>query len=113
MVQTDATAGAPSDFPGSFPRSRQGLRIEPCGRDWLSSAVGGGEVGSNIHNQSLCKGERNMIKKVLIGVGVVFLGAVLIFGRDAFSYVRTSVRHVKDSVRNSVPVQVEIERARD
>jgi chromosome segregation ATPase len=34
------------------------------------------------------------------------------FGRDALSYVRTSVGCVKESVHNSVPIEFQIERAR-
>jgi chromosome segregation ATPase len=37
---------------------------------------------------------------------------VLFFGRDAASYIRTSAGWVKDSVKSSVPVEFEIERAR-
>jgi len=36
----------------------------------------------------------------------------LLFGRDAFSYVRTTAGWFHDSVRNSVPVEFEVERAR-
>ncbi len=53
-----------------------------------------------------------MIKKIF---GLVFLAvivALLFFGRDTLSYVRTSWGRMKDSVKNSVPVQFEIERAR-
>lgn len=42
-----------------------------------------------------------------LGIAVAFL-----FGRDAFSYVSTSLGWVKESVRNTVPVEFEIERAR-
>jgi uncharacterized protein (DUF3084 family) len=54
-----------------------------------------------------------MIKKVLIGGGVAVLLSVFFFGLDAWSYVRTSVRQVRESVKGSVPVEVEIQRARD
>lgn len=53
-----------------------------------------------------------MIKKALITVGGLTLLSVLFFGRDAASYVRTSVGWVKDSVKSSVPIEFEIERAR-
>ncbi|MCA9262264.1 MAG: hypothetical protein KDA60_00385 [Planctomycetales bacterium] len=53
-----------------------------------------------------------MLKKLLYaGSGVVLLSGLL-FGRDAVSYVRTSAGYVKDSVKHSVPVEFEIERAR-
>jgi chromosome segregation ATPase len=53
-----------------------------------------------------------MVKKaILAGAGAVLLSA-LFFGRDAWSYVSTSAGWVKDSVKSSVPVEFEIERAR-
>lgn len=53
-----------------------------------------------------------MIKKAIFaGVGVSLLGLFL-FGRDAASYVGTSVGWVKDSVKSAVPIEFEIERAR-
>jgi chromosome segregation ATPase len=53
-----------------------------------------------------------MIKKALIGAGVVVGLSLLFFGRDAVSYVRTSVASLRDSVRGSIPVEVELDRAR-
>lgn len=53
-----------------------------------------------------------MIKKaVFAGCGLMVLG-LLCFGHEAFSYMRTSAGCLKDSVRNSVPVEFQIERAR-
>lgn len=53
-----------------------------------------------------------MIKKTLVTVAGLALLSVLFFGRDAASYVFTSVGWVKDSVKSQVPVEFEIERAR-
>jgi chromosome segregation ATPase len=53
-----------------------------------------------------------MIKKLLIGGGIAMLLGGLFFGRDAFSYLGTSIGWVKDSVKQSVPIEFEIERAR-
>ncbi len=53
-----------------------------------------------------------MIKKVLIGGVAAAMLAGFFFGRDAFSYVGTTVGWVKDSVRDTVPMEFEIERAR-
>ncbi len=53
-----------------------------------------------------------MIKKALVTVGGLSLLMVLFFGRDAASYVRTTFGWVKDSVKSSVPIEFEIERAR-
>lgn len=53
-----------------------------------------------------------MFKKIALATGGLALFSVFCFGRDAVSYVRTSAGWVKQSVRNSVPVDFEIERAR-
>jgi chromosome segregation ATPase len=53
-----------------------------------------------------------MLRKILVsGVGVGLLG-LFFFGRDAASYFGTSIGWVKDSVKNSVPMDFEIQRAR-
>ena len=53
-----------------------------------------------------------MVKKgLMVGAGVVVLLALL-FGRDAASYVSTGVGQMRDTVKQSVPVTFEIERAR-
>jgi chromosome segregation ATPase len=53
-----------------------------------------------------------MVKKgILLGVaGLVLVG--LLFGREGFSHVKTSLGWVRQSVRDSVPVEFEISRAR-
>lgn len=53
-----------------------------------------------------------MWKKALVATGGAALLATLFFGRDAWSYISTSAGWVKDSVKDSVPIQFEIERAR-
>lgn len=53
-----------------------------------------------------------MIRKTLFVVGGLGALSVVFFGRDAFSYIWTSVARVKDSVRSSVPLEFEIDRAR-
>src|SRR4030042_4389440 len=53
-----------------------------------------------------------MIKKALllvIGLGVT---TVVLFGRDAASYVATSYHRLTSSVKESVPVEFQIDRAR-
>lgn len=54
-----------------------------------------------------------MIKKTLYAAGGVMLVAVLIFGADAMSYLKTSAGMVQSSVRDSIPVEFEIQRAQD
>jgi hypothetical protein len=53
-----------------------------------------------------------MLKKgIVVGVGaLVLLG--LLFGREGFSHVKTSLGWVRQSVHDSVPVEFEISRAR-
>jgi len=53
-----------------------------------------------------------MIKKTLVAVAGMGLLSVLFFGRDAASYMCTSVGWMKDSVKSQVPIEFEIERAR-
>ena len=54
-----------------------------------------------------------MLKKAIFaGVGVALVGTFL-FGRDVVSYVGTSAGWIKDSVKGSVPIEFEIERARN
>lgn len=53
-----------------------------------------------------------MIRKVLLGVGIALGVGILLFGRETASYVRTTLGYVKDSVKDSVPVEFQIDRAR-
>ncbi len=54
-----------------------------------------------------------MFKKLLLAGGIVFVGAVLWFGTSLGSYVRTSAGYVNDAVQESVPMDFQINRARD
>lgn len=54
-----------------------------------------------------------MIKKAIIVTGVVLVVALLFFGRDVISYVGTSVGYVSEAVHDTVPVEFQIERARN
>ncbi|MHC4116611.1 MAG: signal peptide-containing protein [Planctomycetota bacterium] len=49
---------------------------------------------------------------VLVVVGVSIVGGVL-FGRDVASYVRSSAKSVRTVVKDSVPIEFELRRARD
>ena len=53
-----------------------------------------------------------MIKKLIYSGAAAAVLAGLFFGRDCASYVGTSYGWMKDSVRNSVPIEFEIDRAR-
>ena len=54
-----------------------------------------------------------MFKKTTYAVVACLIGMGFLFGRDAVSYVTTSAGWVKDSVKDAVPVEFEIERARN
>ncbi|MBS0210294.1 MAG: hypothetical protein JSS27_15215 [Planctomycetes bacterium] len=54
-----------------------------------------------------------MIRKLLITGGSVVVLGLLCFGRDAASYVSTTYGQLKQTVRDSVPMEFEIQRARD
>lgn len=54
-----------------------------------------------------------MLKKSLLVGGAVVLLLGLFFGRDACSYLTTSTRWVKDTVTTNVPIEFQINRARD
>lgn len=72
-------------------------------------------VGNTQQHGTLWGEERTgnaMIKKTMFVGSAALLAGVFLFGRDVFSYVGTSVGCVKDTVRGSVPVEFEIERAR-
>lgn len=53
-----------------------------------------------------------MVKKVILVGALVLVVALLLFGTSAVSYVRTSAGYVKESVRDAVPIEFEIKRAR-
>lgn len=54
-----------------------------------------------------------MAKKVLIGVAVTAVLSTLVFGRDAISYVKTFGSSARDAIKAEVPIEFEIQRARD
>jgi chromosome segregation ATPase len=56
--------------------------------------------------------EHAMIKKALITVVGLGLTTVVLFGRDAASYVGTTYNRLTSSVKQSVPVEFQIDRAR-
>lgn len=55
---------------------------------------------------------RRILKVGVVGTtGAILLGGLL-FGRDLASYVSTGVFNVREEVRSSIPIDVELERAR-
>jgi hypothetical protein len=71
-----------------------------------------GRLNCNFHPYTPYLGGRDMLKKGLIAGGGLALLLGLFFGRDVFSYVKTTVGWVHSTVKDSVPVQFELERAR-
>ena len=53
-----------------------------------------------------------MIKRLIVVGGSALLLSTIVCGRDVWSYVRTSAGCLKDSVSNSVPMEFQLERAR-
>jgi chromosome segregation ATPase len=54
-----------------------------------------------------------MLKKTLIGTAIAATLAVFVFGKDVFSYATTSASSLRSAVKSEVPLEFEIERARD
>jgi peptidoglycan hydrolase CwlO-like protein len=57
--------------------------------------------------------ELAMIKKAVVGTAITLMLGLFFFGRDMVSYVNTSAQYMKDSVKDSVPTEFQIERARN
>ncbi|MCA9094220.1 MAG: hypothetical protein KDA68_12075, partial [Planctomycetaceae bacterium] len=53
-----------------------------------------------------------MFKKLFLGVVVLGLLGVFTFGRESWSYFRTSVSHVQQAIKAEMPIEFEVERAR-
>ena len=53
-----------------------------------------------------------MFKKLFLGVAVLGLLGVFTFGRESWSYFRTSVSHVQQAIKAEMPIEFEVERAR-
>lgn len=54
-----------------------------------------------------------MLRKSILGVGSLVLLSTFVFGRDAFSYLRTSYSSARAALKAEVPLEFELQRARD
>lgn len=54
-----------------------------------------------------------MIRKAIFAAGGLMLLGTLVFGRDVFSYARTAGKSVRQAVKREVPLEFEVERARE
>lgn len=52
-------------------------------------------------------------KKALIGVAAAAVLSTFVFGRDAVSYVKTFTSSAREAIKSEVPIEFEIQRARD
>ena len=54
-----------------------------------------------------------MVRKLAYSAATVAAVGVLVFGKDAVSYVKTGCQSVRNSIKSEVPIEFEIERARN
>ena len=54
-----------------------------------------------------------MLKKAAMATMIAGLSAVILFGRDSISYIKTCGFSVRDAVKQEVPLEFELQRARD
>ena len=59
------------------------------------------------------KGIEKMLKKILLGSALTASAGGLLLGTSAYSYVKTGIHSLRDSVKDQIPVEVEIKRARE
>jgi len=53
------------------------------------------------------------VKKILVGTAAAASVGAFVFGRDMCSYVRTGANTVRESIKREVPVEFQIERAKE
>lgn len=53
-----------------------------------------------------------MFKKAIVSAAAVAVASGFVFGTDVFSYVRTGATNVKNAVKSEVPIEFELDRAR-
>jgi len=54
-----------------------------------------------------------MFKKILLGSALTAAAGGLLLGTSAYSYLKTGVHSLRDSVKDQIPIEVEIKRARE
>ena len=104
--------------------SRRPLRQAPVNffrnifpADPRSAALGRISLQSSIRAAATCRRpiptrESGAVDRTLLAGTTLAVLGVFFLGRDALSYVGTSVGWIKDSVKNSVPIDFELQRAR-
>ncbi len=54
-----------------------------------------------------------MLKKILLGSVIVLGIGALVFGRSGVSYIKTGYHSIRETIKEQIPLEVEIKRARD
>ena len=54
-----------------------------------------------------------IFKVGVISLVALFIASHLLFGREAFSYLRSSARSMRSAAQDSVPIEFQLRRARD
>jgi len=54
-----------------------------------------------------------LFKKAFLAAGAVLIVSTLVFGRDAISYMRTACASTRQAIKGEVPIEFELQRARD
>ena len=54
-----------------------------------------------------------MIKKAILGTAAVAMVSTFVFGRDVVSYLRTAGSSAREAIKAEVPIEFELQRARD
>jgi len=70
-------------------------------------------MGFSQFGVSKSRGLETMLKKILLGTVLVAGTSGLLLGTSTMSYVRTGVHSLRDSVKDQIPIEVEIKRARE
>ena len=59
------------------------------------------------------EGVIEMLKKILLGSALTLATGGLVMGTSAYSYLKTGLHSVQDSLKDQIPIEVEIKRARE
>jgi len=54
-----------------------------------------------------------MLKKMFLGTLLLGMGSLAVAGTSAYSYVRTGFHSIRDGIKDQIPIELEMRRARD
>ena len=84
------------------------------GQSSLESGVMNGSGRAGLPDSvSSAFGGNTMLKKVLLGSAIVVGSGALLFGTSGVSYIKTGYHSIRDTIKDQIPLDVEISRARD